>query len=235
MCTTPAPPSTACVATSIWSGTGEVNTAPGQAASSMPRPTKPPCSGSWPEPPPETSATFPCRGASARTTICAEASTRRMSPCAAARPASDSLTICSGSLSSLRIDWVTVAMIAASVRDRDAVLGGDGGLDRPLDLARLGEEVVDERGQAGAGEAGQHVDRDQLSPVRRGAADRRHELGTERARRVQRGAGDRAHDHDDRDYGASDHEAGELTRRAPVDDAKHREHQHERAEALRED
>ena len=38
MCTTPAPPSTAFVAASIWSGTGEVNTSPGQAASSMPRP-----------------------------------------------------------------------------------------------------------------------------------------------------------------------------------------------------
>src|SRR3954465_187580 len=61
MCTTPAPPSTALVAASICSGTGEVNTAPGHAASSMPRPTKPPCSGSWPEPPPETSATFPRR------------------------------------------------------------------------------------------------------------------------------------------------------------------------------
>src|SRR5690348_16525694 len=107
-----------------------------------------------------------------------------MSPCAAARPASDSLTICSGSLSSLRIDWVTVAMIALSVRDRDAVLGSDGGLDRPLDLARLGEEVVDERGEAGAEETGQHIDRDQLSPVGRAAADRRDELGAERARRI---------------------------------------------------
>jgi hypothetical protein len=74
MCTTPAPPSTAFVAASIWSGTGEVNTSPGQAASSMPSPTNPPCSGSWPEPPPETSATLPCTGAPARTTICASAS-----------------------------------------------------------------------------------------------------------------------------------------------------------------
>src|SRR6059058_432643 len=113
---TPAPPSTALVAASIWSGTGEVKTAPGQAASSMPRPTKPPCSGSCPEPPPDTSATLPRRGAPARTTICA------------------------GSLRSLRIDCVTVAMIAPLVRDRHAVLVGDGGLDRPLQLARLGQE-----------------------------------------------------------------------------------------------
>src|ERR1041384_6496162 len=54
MCSTPAPPSTAFVASSIWSGVGEVNTSPGQAASSMPRPTKPPCIGSRPEPPPAT-------------------------------------------------------------------------------------------------------------------------------------------------------------------------------------
>src|SRR5580700_9660253 len=48
---TPAPPFTALVAASIWSGTGDVNTSPGQAASSMPLPTNPPCSGSCPEPP----------------------------------------------------------------------------------------------------------------------------------------------------------------------------------------
>src|ERR687884_435689 len=66
MWTTPAPPSTAFVAASIWSGTGEVKTAPGHAASSMPVPTKPPCSGSWPEPPPETSAALPLTGSSLR-------------------------------------------------------------------------------------------------------------------------------------------------------------------------
>ena len=41
MCTTPAPPSTALVAARIWSGTGEVKTSPGQAASSMPEPDEP--------------------------------------------------------------------------------------------------------------------------------------------------------------------------------------------------
>src|SRR3954468_18482680 len=65
MCTTPAPPSTALVAASIWSGTGEVKTSPGQAASSMPSPTKPPCSGSWPEAPPGTRAPLPGGGAPA--------------------------------------------------------------------------------------------------------------------------------------------------------------------------
>ncbi len=62
----PAPPSTALAASYIWSGVGEVKTAPGQAASSIPRPTNPPCIGSWPEPPPEITATFPWTGASAR-------------------------------------------------------------------------------------------------------------------------------------------------------------------------
>src|SRR3954464_9498385 len=52
MCRTPAPPSTALVASSIWSGVGEVKTSPGHAASSIPGPTKPPCIGSWTGPPP---------------------------------------------------------------------------------------------------------------------------------------------------------------------------------------
>jgi len=47
------------VASTIWSGVGEVKTSPQQAASSMPVPTKPPCRGSCPDPPPETSATLP--------------------------------------------------------------------------------------------------------------------------------------------------------------------------------
>ena len=39
---------------------------PAQAASSIPIPTNPPCSGSWPEPPPEISPTLPATGASPR-------------------------------------------------------------------------------------------------------------------------------------------------------------------------
>ena len=65
MCRTPAPPSTALVAAMIWSGTGDVKISPAQAASSMPGPTKPVCSGSWPEPPPEIRPTLPRTGASA--------------------------------------------------------------------------------------------------------------------------------------------------------------------------
>src|SRR4029450_3604303 len=61
MCSTPAPPSTFRVAHSIWSGVGEVNTSPGQAASSIPMPTNPPCIGSCPHPPPDTTHPPPPR------------------------------------------------------------------------------------------------------------------------------------------------------------------------------
>ena len=47
-------------------GTGEVNISPAQAASSIPRPTNPPCRGSCPDPPPEMTPTFPWMGASPR-------------------------------------------------------------------------------------------------------------------------------------------------------------------------
>src|SRR5918995_3786135 len=97
MCKTPPPPLTALVAASIWSGPGDVNPAPGQAASSMPRPTNPPCIGSWPEPPPEMTPTLPSRGASARTTTFGSM-TLRMSAWAAAIPASASSTTASGAL-----------------------------------------------------------------------------------------------------------------------------------------
>ena len=71
-----APASTACAAASIWSGVGEVNTWPGQAASSMPVPTRPACIGSWPEPPPEISATLPGRVGAARVTKTGSACSR---------------------------------------------------------------------------------------------------------------------------------------------------------------
>src|SRR3954468_19754967 len=59
---TPAPPSTPLVAAITWSGTGEVNTSPAQAASSIPGPTKPACIGSRPGPPPGTMAPLPGAG-----------------------------------------------------------------------------------------------------------------------------------------------------------------------------
>src|SRR5436190_15361582 len=95
---TPAPPLTAFVASIIWSGVGEVKTSPGQAASSIPGPTNPPCMGSCPEPPPDTIPTFPSTGASARTTNGGSYETRRRSPYASSTPSSDSRTTASGAL-----------------------------------------------------------------------------------------------------------------------------------------
>src|SRR6266536_140832 len=98
MWSTPAPPLTAFVASSIWSGVGDVNTSPGQAASSIPSPTKPPCIGSCPEPPPETRPTLPCTGASARTITFGSYWTRKRSAWAAAMPCRASVTTSSGLL-----------------------------------------------------------------------------------------------------------------------------------------
>src|SRR3954453_6183506 len=100
---TPAPPLTAFVASIIWSGVGEVKTSPGQAASSIPGPTKPPCMGSCPEPPPDTIPTFPSTGASARTTNGGSYETRRRSPYASSTPSSDSRMTASGALISFFI------------------------------------------------------------------------------------------------------------------------------------
>src|SRR6478609_5341639 len=100
MCTTPAPELTASVAGRIWSGVGEVNTAPGTAASSMPRPTYPPCSGSCPLPPPEASPTFPATGASLRTMYFGSGKIVTRSACASPNPSTDSSTTALGSLMS---------------------------------------------------------------------------------------------------------------------------------------
>src|SRR6185369_125452 len=97
MNSTPWPRSTANAAASIWSGVGDVNTWPGQAASSMPLPMKPQCSGSWPEPPPEISTTLDGARCLRVTKVGSRCSDSR-SPCAAAIPCSDSASSCSTSL-----------------------------------------------------------------------------------------------------------------------------------------
>ncbi|CAM5692545.1 hypothetical protein STENM223S_01823 [Streptomyces tendae] len=97
---TPAPLSTAAAARTIWSGTGEVKTSPGQAADSIPGPTNPPCSGSCPEPPPDTRATCPATGASRRAITLFSTSTVS-SGWAAAIPRSASATTVSGTLMSI--------------------------------------------------------------------------------------------------------------------------------------
>src|SRR5579859_3275578 len=94
MSSTPASPATAWAASAIWSGVGEVKTCPGQAASSMPWPTKPACSGSCPLPPPEMRATLPGVSAARRTNF-RSAPSATISACAAAKPS--------------RLSWSTVA------------------------------------------------------------------------------------------------------------------------------
>src|SRR6516225_8724779 len=93
----PAPVSTASAAAIIWSGVGEVKTWPGQAASSMPTPTKPACSGSCPDPPPEISATLPGTSSARRTKRPSPPSVT-MSPCAAMKPSRLSVRRVEGSL-----------------------------------------------------------------------------------------------------------------------------------------
>src|SRR5699024_5959283 len=100
MCSTPAPPSAALVAAWIGSGVGEVNTAPGTAASSMPTPTNPACNGSCPLPPPLTSPTFPEIAPPARETNRVSGSWLMVtrSACAVTNPATLSATTWWGSL-----------------------------------------------------------------------------------------------------------------------------------------
>lgn len=66
----------------------------------MPGPTNPPCSGSCPLPPPDTSATLPATGASRRTITRFSASTTS-SGWAAAIPRSASVTTVSATLISI--------------------------------------------------------------------------------------------------------------------------------------
>src|SRR5215470_5884505 len=144
---TPPPVSAASAAARIRSGVGEVKTCPGQAASSMPGPTNPPCSGSWPEPPPDTRATLPglrCR----RSTKGAVSPSRTMSECAAQKPARLSLTTSS------------TALISFFMRPSPVMLPGDcssGVLDQPCDLfGEFAQERVELVIFLFAAEIGQH-------------------------------------------------------------------------------
>src|SRR3954468_510448 len=159
MCRTPAPPSTALVASSIWSGVGEVNTSPGHAASSIPRPTKPPCIGSLPAPPPETMPTLPLTGASARTTTYGSNITRMASWWAADIPSSASRTTASGSLMSF---FICPPLLGTGVRSRHRIGARSVGSIRPAEregLLRLAgshrrvhvQHVAGRRGLAGRG------------------------------------------------------------------------------------
>src|SRR2546423_6524653 len=147
MCSTPAWVATALVAARIWSGTGEVNASPGQAASSIPYPTKPPCSGSCPDPPPDTRLTLPGVGPPARVMYRSSVFTRS-DGCAAATPARASASTSSGAL----ISFFTVR--APSRRDADALGAGAGDDTGRLDPAqepgrRRGPQARDEGGHGG--------------------------------------------------------------------------------------
>src|SRR3954451_10946018 len=218
MCTTPAPPSTALVAASIWSGTGEVKTSPQHAASSMPRPTKPACSGSWPDPPPEMRPTLPGVGPVARYTTLFSWSTCSCG-CAASTPSSASLTTSAGSLISFFI-----SCLHSDVRRGQ-------GHDRRRGGGRAGERP-ERQGRRHAGEAlGAQIDR-QLRPVDRPAPELLDQHGTDCARRVDGRAGGRGHGNDRREHDQTDRQAGETGRGLAVDDTEDGEDEDEPADEL---
>src|SRR5437762_10998831 len=144
---TPAPPSTARVAASIWSGTGEVNTLPAHAASSMPSPTNPPWSGSCPEPPPEISPTLPAFGPPARRTTLLAVSIFTMSGWAAASPARLSGTMSSRPLISFFIAWLGAV----------AAMSGSFGRQR---VGRVTDRIREGRSGVGVGHLGRGDTRD---------------------------------------------------------------------------
>src|SRR5215470_909754 len=150
----PAPVSTAVAASAIWSGVGEVNTWPGQAASSMPTPTKPACSGSWPEPPPEISATLPGLGARRRTNLRSGPRTR-MSAWEAAKPSRLSARKASSAFISFFMTEPPCARRSLDVVDE---------FPQPAD--EVGHHGVDAAVALGVAEVG-HGERDDAGPADR--------------------------------------------------------------------
>ncbi len=85
----------------------------------MPAPTKPACSGSWPEPPPEISATLPAVVGFARVTKVGSRCTLTMSPWAAPKPRSASVSTSSTRLTNFFMTASSACpcrSVAASVR-----------------------------------------------------------------------------------------------------------------------
>src|SRR5712672_3446662 len=129
---TPAPVSTASAASIIWSGVGEVKTWPGQAASSMPRPTKPACNGSCPEPPPEIRATLPDFNVRRRTNLRSGPSSR-MSAWAAAKPSRLSSSTVSAPLISFFINALLMVHLLVRINPSADALGVARELRRKID------------------------------------------------------------------------------------------------------
>src|SRR5579859_73936 len=174
MSSTPASPATAWAASAIWSGVGEVNTCPGQAASSMPWPTKPACRGSCPLPPPETSATFFGFSSRRRTNFrsgpsvmmsaCAEASPSKLS---ASMPSTELMNFFTQPSSSIRASLflhegdqaprefleqrveLRVPLAAAEIRQVQRQRPLVRSLGKPADPARVSARIGAEKGGLG--------------------------------------------------------------------------------------
>src|SRR6478609_9683032 len=219
MCTTPAPPSTLRVASSIWSGTGEVKISPAQAASSMPGPTNPPCRGSCPEPPPEMRPTLPCTGESARYTMRWVWSTRS-SGWAMAMPRNASATTSAGSLMSF---FMSVGLSGCG-RGRGGF--GYGGRCRGGIGAGAGDGDVGQRGEHACRQLGGQVHR-QLTPLHRAAGELLDQHRPKRAGGVDRRTGGGCHREDRREHHQADRHSGEPCRGLAVYHAEHGEHEYE--------
>ena len=223
MCSTPAPRSTTVVASCIWSGVGEVKTSPQHAASSMPGPTYPPWSGSWPEPPPEISATLP--SAFGR------------------RPVDDAVLVVDPELRVGRVDALegvgqhvlgTVDELLHGQTSAGTARGRSGRRVGVV-LGRVGNETEQRARPRHPRASSATTYTGHCSQITVAAHDLLDEHRAGGAGRVDRGAGGRR-DRDDRgeDHHA-DGQAGPAGRRLAVDHAEHREHQQERADELGEE
>ena len=238
MCRTPAPPSTARVAASIWSGTGEVNTWPAAAASSMPSPTNPPWSGSWPEPPPEMRRDLALdRAAGAEDEVVGRVDLDVSG--APPRPGRLSGTMSSTALMSFFIRLGAFVAMGSSW-DRSGMAGGQAaasagsGTAGPARSRAATDELVGEGADQPTDDGAGDVHDGQRVPGRGRATDEPlHDVRADLARRVQGGTGDRADEDDDPVDDEPDGDAGEARRGLAADRrAEDREHEDGRADDL---
>src|ERR1700676_665884 len=97
----------------------------------MPRPTKPACSGSCPEPPPEISATFPGCSSRRRTNL-SSAPRETISAWAAANPARLSVSIRSGALMSFFMAIPPDVLLVVAEAGHAARNFSDGFVEQPV-------------------------------------------------------------------------------------------------------